>query len=153
MPTLPIKKERKPSYLRKLLGFYFAPVWQSFFTIFYFVFFFYFSIFHSGKIVIASNFALDTFIDSVSVLSLDYLFWGVIFLISLIIPFSISLYAIILFYEVWSKSKWIMSQKILTTVAIVLAVPLVIMLMDNVIRTAAQQEPLQPFIESNNLQI
>jgi len=150
MSPLPIKKPQKQSYLRRMLSFYFAPVWQSFFTILYFVFFFYFSVFHSGKVIVALNFVATTFIGSTSILTLDYLYWGVIFLISLIIPFSLSLYALLLFYEVW-KGNWETSNKFLMTITIMLTVPLVIMLMDNIIRTAGQQEALRTFIEANNL--
>ena len=146
------KKAKKPSYLKKILAFYFAPVWQSFFTIFYLIFFAYFTIFHSGKILVALNFLLYTFFNSTTVFALDYLFWGVIFIIGLIIPFSVSLYSIILFYEVW-KSNWKQSNKFLTILAIILAVPLVIILMRDIVHTSGSQESLTEFVQINNLQI
>lgn len=144
------KPEKKPSYLKKILCFYFAPVWQSFFSIFYLVFFFYFSVFHSGKILVAFDFLLYTFINSSSILTLDYLFWGVVFIMGLIIPFAISLYAIVLFYEIW-RGSWLPAHKVLTTISIILAVPLIIILMDNVTRISGGQDALQQFITLNKI--
>lgn len=149
---MPITKEKERSYFKKILSYYFAPVWESFFKILYLIFFFWFLVFNSGKLLIAFNFFLDTLFQSPSVLTIEYLFWGVVFIISLIIPFSISLYAIILFYEIWTGA-WQKSYKFLSTTAIILAIPLVIILMDDVTRTAGNQEPLIPFVEEHNLNI
>lgn len=147
------KKEKQPSYLKKLMRYYFRPVWQSFFTVLYLVFFAFFLVFNSGKLLIAADFVVYTILQSAAILTVTYLFWGVTFIISLIIPFSISLYAIIIFYEIWGKSSWETYNKILATIAIILAVPLVIILMDDITRTAGNQLPLLPFVQENNLNI
>ncbi|MEX0934155.1 MAG: hypothetical protein WD003_02800 [Candidatus Paceibacterota bacterium] len=148
-----IKKEKKSSYFKLLIRYYFRPVWESFFTILYLVFFAYFLVFNAGKLWIAVKFVVSTFFSGASILTITYLFWGVTFIITLIIPFSISLYAIIIFYEIWGKSTWEKYNKTLATIAIILAVPLVIILMDDITRTAGTQSELLPFIQENELRI
>ena len=147
------KKEKEPSYTMTILSYYFAHTWESFFKILYLIFFAYFLIFNSGKIIVAFNFIVYTLLASPSILTLQYLFWGVIFLISLIIPFSVSLYAITLFYEIWVKSIWKLSYKYLMTISIILAVPLIIIFMDDITRTAGNEAPLLPFTIENQLDI
>ena len=145
--------EIKRSYLKRVTLFYFAPIWQSFFAIFYLLFFFYFAVFHSGKVVLAIKFLLYTIGNSVELLGLSYLFLGVIFLISLIIPFSVSIYAILLLFEIWEDTDWEHSIKLFVTALIILTVPLLIIVMDDVIRLVASQPQLQEFIFLNNLNI
>lgn len=144
--------ERQKSYFKKLLSFYFAPAWQSFFTILYLVFFSYFAIFHSGKIVLAFKFILYTLKNSTLLLGLEYLFWGVMFLITLIIPFSVSLYSILLFYEMWT-SNWDRSRKLLVTALIIVAIPIIVITMDEIIRLVASQETLREFVVTNQLRV
>lgn len=144
------QQERK--YLKRMLHFYFRTRWESFFTILYFVFFSYFAIFHSGKLFVALKFLFYTFVQSPGLLELPFLFWGVVFIISLIIPFSISLYAIFLLYEVW-ESNWEYTRKLLFTALLITAIPLLIIAMDEIIRFVAGQGVLSEFIFINKLQI
>lgn len=144
-------EEKKP-YISRVFSFYFAPHWQSFFTILYLVFFLYFAVFHSGKLLIAFNFALYTIYGSASLLGLSYLFWGVAFLISLIIPFSVSAYAIFLFYEIWHDS-WPERYKLLATALIIIGVPIIIVVMDEIIRIVGSQPELAEFMILNQLRI
>ena len=139
------KEHAKKSYLGHLFSFYFAPPSQSFFTILYLISFSYFAIFHSGKILLALKFLLYTLKNSESILGLGYLFWGVTFLIGLIIPFSVSLYAIFLFFEVW-RGKWERNKKILLTVSLIVGVPAIIIVMDDIIRFVGNQAVLREFI-------
>ena len=143
---------KEKHYFKKVIGFYFAPVWQSFFTILYFVFFGYFAIFHSGKIVLAFKFIVYTLGNSTLLLGLEYLFWGVVFLISLIIPFSVSFYALLLLYEVWN-AQWDKRQKVLMTLLMLFATPLVIIIMDDIIRLVAGQDVLREFVVLHHLNI
>lgn len=140
------------SYLRNMLAFYFAPLWQSFFTILYLVFFFYFAVFNSGKIWVALKFLFYTLANSPSLLSLDYLFWGVLFLIGLIIPFSVSTYAIFMFYEVW-RGAWDKSLKFLVTLGLLVGIPFIIIIMDEVTRAMGNHAVLQEFVIKNKLNI
>ncbi len=137
-------------YLKKFFRFYFhvAPIWRSFFTIFYLAFFAYFAVFYSGKLWIAFNFILYTIAHSVSFLTLNYLFWGVIFLIALIIPFSVSFYSIFLLFEIWQHNDgWTKKRKSLLTILVIIAVPLVIVLMDEVVRIVIKQDILKAFVD------
>ncbi len=137
-------------YLRRFFKFYFhvAPIWRSFLTIFYLVFFAYFAVFYSGKLWIALNFILYTIAHSVSFLTLNYLFWGVIFLVSLIIPFSASFYSIFLLFEIWQHNDgWTKKRKSLLTILVVIAVPLIIVLMDEVVRIVIKQDILKAFVD------
>ena len=144
------KKERH--YFKKILGFYFEPVWQSFFRIFYFIFFGYFAVFHSGKIFISSKFIYHTLANSTLLLGLSYLFWGVTFLIALIIPFSASVYALLLLYEIW-HSHSDKHQKMLVSLLVLFATPFVIIVMDDIIRYVASQNVLREFVVLNHLNI
>lgn len=141
---------KNKAYIKTLFKFYFdiRPIWRSFLTIFYLVFFSYFAFFYSGKLWIALKFIIYTVTNSVSFLTLNYLFWGVIFLITLIVPFSISFYAIFLLFETWQHNDgWTKWRKILFTFLIFLAVPLIIYLMDKSIRVVIEQDILKPFVK------
>lgn len=144
--------EKNPSYAKQMFTFYFAPIWQSFFRIFYLIFFSYFAIFHSGKIWVAIKFIFYTLWNSTALIGLSYLFWGVTFLISLIIPLSISLYAIPLLFKVWSEKNKL-SNKFLATLVLVLGIPLIIILMDEVIRATINQPILREFVLLNDINV
>ena len=145
--------EAQKSYLKQVTQFYFAPIWQSFFTIFYLLFFFYFIVFHSGKLWLAFKFTLYTFGRSSDLLGLSYLFLGVVFLISLIVPFSVSVYAILLLFEVWRETDWEQSVKLFVTALIIITVPLLIIVMDDIIRLVASQPQLQEFVFLNHIRL
>lgn len=136
-----------------MLQFYFAPVWQSFFTMLYLLFFLYFSIFYVGNLMLALKFLLYTIANSAQLLALGYLFWGVVFLIGLIIPFSLSVYAILLFFEIWTRNKWEIKHKLLFTALILTATPLLIVIIDEIIRVVASQDVLREFVIRNELLI
>src|SRR3989338_768632 len=119
-------EKRKP-YLQQLLSFFFAPIWPSFFTIFYLLFFSYFALFYIGHIIIAIKFLIYTIRHSTQLLGLGYLFWGAAFMISLVVPFAVSLYAIFLAHEIW-KGVWEERQKWMSLIFVVLAVPLIVVL-------------------------
>lgn len=140
------------SYLKKLSKFYFAPVWQSVFTILYLLFFLYFALFYIGNISLALEFIWHTILHSGSLLGLSYLLWGVAFLITLIVPFSISLYSIFLLYEIWHMA-WKKNEKILGTIMIIVLVPLIIIAMDEIIRIVASQTVMGDFVLKNQLNV
>ena len=148
------EKKEKKSYIKRLFAFYFAPVWYSFLTILYLLFFLYFTIFYSGHILTAYRFLIYTFKNSASLLGLDYLFYGVAFLITLVIPFSISLYSILFLYDIWNvEKKWTKDRKILITVIIIIIIPLVIILIDNIIRIITDVKIFREFLILNDLLI
>src|SRR3989344_2503598 len=112
---------QKPSYIRKLLSFYFARRWQSLLATFYFVVFGYSAVFYLGNLWLSLKFLWYTLFHSAQLLALPYLFWGVLFLVGLLIPFAASIYALILCYEVWNGglSKW---PRVWATMALIVAV-------------------------------
>lgn len=140
------------NYLKRIFNFYFAPEWQSALTILYLVFFSYFAAFYLGNVWLALKFILHTIVNSGSLLGLAYLFWGVIFLVTLIIPFSVSLYALLLLYDIWHR-KWPKNEKVLGTLIIIVLVPLVIIAMDGIVRIVVQQSVLFDFVNMYNLNI
>jgi hypothetical protein len=143
--------EKKP-YLKQLIAFYFAAKWRSFFTILYLLTFVYFSVFYLGNLLIALRFVSYTIRNSVLLLGLDYLFWGVAFIISLVIPFAVSFYAIFLLFEIW-RGSFDHQQRTIATVLIIILVPLIVVSMDYIIRIVADQSVLQDFVVTNGLSI
>ena len=85
-------------------------------------------------------------------LALPYLFWGVLFLVGLLIPFAASIYALILCYEVWNGglSKW---PRMWATAALILAVFAIIISANEMTRFVAGQEELAAFITAQELEI
>lgn len=146
------QEKEKTSYLKQLIAFYFAAQWRSFFTILYLLTFIYFSIFYLGNLLIAFRFVIYTIKNSILLLGLEYLFFGVAFIISLVIPFAVSFYAVFLLFEIW-RGKWEGQQKTIATVLIVILVPLIVISMDYIIRIVADQSVLRDFIITNNLSI
>ena len=143
-------EQKKKSYFKQVISFYLAPTWQSLLSILYLLFFFYFVVFYFGNITLALKFILFTLINSGSLLGLSYLLWGVFFLVSLLVPFFVSIYAIVLPYEIW-KNDWEKTQKTLVTALIVVGILFAIFFADEVVRLAAEQPELLIFVESNEL--
>ena len=143
-------EQKKKSYFKQVISFYLAPTWQSLLLILYLLFFFYFVVFYFGNITLALKFILFTLINSGSLLGLSYLLWGVFFLVSLLVPFFVSIYAIVLPYEIW-KNDWEKTQKTLVTALIVVGILFAIFFADEVVRLAAEQPELLIFVESNEL--
>jgi|SRR3989338_122947 len=144
---------RKKGYLKEVFKFYFKPNWQSaVLTTFYLFFFLYFAVFYTGNVWLAIKFIWYTMMNSGSLLGLSYLFWGVLFLITLIVPFSVSVYALILLYEIWQK-EWEKKDKILGTILLLFIVPALIILTDEIVRLAASRDVLREFSQLNNLNI
>ncbi|MBI2627833.1 MAG: hypothetical protein HYW71_00135 [Candidatus Niyogibacteria bacterium] len=144
---------RKKGYLKEVFRFYFKPNWQSaVLTTFYLFFFSYFAVFYIGNVWLAIKFIWYTMIHSGSLLGLSYLFWGVLFLITLIVPFSVSVYALILLYEIWLKD-WEKKDKVLGTILLIISVPVLIILTDEIVRVAASRDVLREFSQLNSLNI
>lgn len=142
----------KPSYIRKLLSFYFARRWQSLLAAFYFVVFGYSAVFYLGNLWLSLKFLAYTLFHSAQLLALPYLFWGVLFLVGLLIPFAASIYALILCYEVWNGGlpKW---HRVWATMALIVAVFAIIISANKMTRFVAGQEELAEFITAQELQV
>lgn len=148
MPDIP----KKPRYIKRLARFYCQPHWISIATTLYFVIFAYFSIYHFKNIILAFKFIIHTLRIATSLLELSYLLWGVLFIVGLILPFTVSMTALFFPYEV-SKAEWNTERKILVMGLLVIAVLSIVVAIDEFIKIVASQEPLQGFIIRNELQI
>lgn len=137
----------KLPYYKKVLNFYFAPLWRTFFTVLYFLFFAYFALFYLDHLILGVRFLYYTFFLPTLLLTLDYLFWGASFVVLLVIPFSISLYALFIPFELMRKLDWTRNQKILVALVVALATIDVVVLADILIRIAENQPPIIRFLQ------
>lgn len=138
------------SYLKRVLGFYFSPVLWSFFTILYLLFFFYFILFYLDNVILAVKFMLYTFNTSTTLLNLPYLFWGALFILSLIVPFSLSIYAICLPYEIVQLKTTDFKKGLLIALVLISTID-AILIADMATRYIAHQAPIAPFVEAHGL--
>ena len=143
-------QDNPPSYIGKLLSFYFARRWQSFLTIFYFAVFGYFAIFYLGNLWLSLKFIFYTLLNSGKLLGLPYLFWSVGFLVALLVPFVASVYALLLCHEIWS-GPWKQQYKALGVAILVITALSVIVSADEIIRVVADQDELREFVTNEEL--
>ncbi len=141
----------KQTYFKKVVIFYFAPLWRTFFTTLYLLCFGYFVIFFSDYILLGVRFLYYTFTLPTIALTLDYLFWGSAFVVMLVIPFSISLYAIFIPFELMKKLDWTRNQKILVAFVVALATIDVVVASDIVVRIIEKQPPIVRFLQEIEL--
>ena len=135
----------------RVLGFYFAPLLRSFITVLYLGFFIYFAIFYFDNIILAIKFLWYTFDISTPLLDIAYLFWGALFFIALLIPFSLSLYAIILPYEIMKHQIWDSAKKWLLVILVLLTTIDAIIVADKAVHLIAEQPTIVPFVQQENL--
>ncbi len=143
---------KKPHYLRRIARFYSRPHWVSLLTTLYLVCFAYFSIYHLNNIILAIKFIFHTLRIATSLLELSYLLWGVLFIVALILPFTISFSALFFPYEVW-RTDWNTERKVIVMALLIAVVLLSVSLIDELIKIIALQDPLQGFVIQNQLQI
>ncbi len=143
--------EQEKTTLKQLTDFYFANSWYSFFTITYLLFFLYSAVFYFDNVILAIKFLFYTLGLSTPLLSLGYLFWGTAFIITLIIPFSVSLSAIFILENLWTKTELQIKQKLISTIFAIIIIVTIIITMDDIIRNVAQQSYLIDFTQSQNL--
>ncbi|TSC84423.1 MAG: hypothetical protein G01um101417_229 [Parcubacteria group bacterium Gr01-1014_17] len=141
----------KQTYMKKVLSFYFAPLWRTFFTTLYLLCFGYFVIFFSDYVILAIRFLYYTFTLPTIALTLDYLFWGASFIVMLVIPFSISLYAIFIPFELMKKLDWTRNQKIAVAFIVALATIDIVVASDIFIRLIEKQPPIVRFLQEIEL--
>ncbi len=144
--------KQKESYGLKVLGFYFAPQIRSFFTVLYLIFFTYFIIFYFDNLTLAAKFILYTVSNSTIALGLGHLFWGSFFVIALILPFSVSFYAIFIPYEIKIR-PWETAKKILLIILVFLATVDAVIVLDYMIRYIEGQTPIKVFMEKMRIEL
>ncbi|MFA6095330.1 MAG: hypothetical protein WC767_00590 [Candidatus Paceibacterota bacterium] len=145
------KKEEKKSYLSRLANFYFAPKPRSVLTIFFLIVYGFFVVYYIDNVFLAFRYVTYIVFGTTVLQDTSYLLWGVSFILSLILPFSISLYSIFLLYEVWQDTQWSRYAKGFVTFGFILFGLLVISMMDDAARYVARQDVMQSFMEDMNL--
>jgi hypothetical protein len=144
-------KDKEESYLKEVLHFYFSPELRTIGTLIYFGVFGYFTLYYIDNIFLTFKFMLYILLGHTALSGTGFLFAGVIFVLSLIMPFFISFYSIFVLHRVWDKRSWSGSAKWITTGLIVLVSLLIIVVSDNAARAAARKPAMQSFIEDANL--
>ena len=146
-------QEDDQSYVGKVTHFYFAPVMRAIFSTLYLTFFLYFILFYAKNVFLAVAFLFYTVITSTPLLNLSYLFWGAAFVISLLIPFTLSVYAIFLPYEISIQPEWHKVRKGLLIALVLFTTLDAIIITDYAIRYVAKQTPIVPFAETHKLTV
>ncbi|MBI5134097.1 MAG: hypothetical protein HZA81_01805 [Candidatus Taylorbacteria bacterium] len=148
---MPEKPKEKESYMRHVLHFYFAPELRSVGTIFYLVIFGYFTLYYVDNLLLAIKFLFHTLLGGTALTGISYLFTGMAFVISLVLPFFISFYSIFVLHRIWHTPQWAIYIKWLMTAVIIAGSLFLIILSDESARVAARQDVMRGFIEDSNL--
>jgi hypothetical protein len=118
----------------------------------YLIVFGYTALYYFHNVLLAIRFVWYTIFTSSSFQSLDHLFWGIGFVISLIIPFSLSVTAIFLLYKIWKEEKdWSLDFKWLITIFIIVGGLFLVVLTDKTSHIVGRQGALESFIEDSGL--
>ncbi|MBX4209151.1 hypothetical protein KW799_00415 [Candidatus Parcubacteria bacterium] len=148
---MPEKSNAKDIYYKKVLNFYFAPELRSIGTLMYLGIFGYFTLYYIDNLFLAIRFILYILLGHTALSGTAFLFTGLAFVVSLVLPFFISFYAIFVLHRVWEKPTWATYVKWLITIVIVLGSVPAIVISDSAARIAARQPVMQSFIEDVNL--
>jgi hypothetical protein len=129
-----------------LKQFYFNSSWYSLFTTSYLFLFFYFAIAYLNNVFVAIAFVFRTFTTSTALIPMSNIAWGAIYVISLLIPFTISIFAIVALPNIWQRTGWKKDQRLLATIAIVVVIFVVMLIASDLIETVSQSSALVPFL-------
>ncbi len=139
-------------YMVELIHFYFAPRLRSVITILYAIVYSYTALYYTENVYLAFKYIFYTIITSTVLLSISHLFWGILFILTLILPFTLSLYAVFLLYQVWKKhDTWSWHIRLATISLFVIGSISAIVVMDDLVRYVASQDELRSFIEDHYL--
>jgi hypothetical protein len=105
---------------------------------------------HFYYIIIALKFFWYTITISKQLVGINEIFWGLIFALSLMVPFSVSLYALAVPYEI-SLKKWKFDKKAIAITLLSLLVIFTVVIMDKVLTATATQPGVIDFVIQNNL--
>lgn len=133
-----------------IFNFYFNARWQTILTTQFLIIASYLCFFYIGNIWNALKFAYFTLAFSADMLGLNFALWGVLFEISIIIPFLASFYSIFLLPKIWD-SKYHISQKALMTLLVIIIVPTLIVIADTLARYALDTYVLRDFVNIHNI--
>ena len=141
-----IKKEER------FWKFYFRSRWQTGLTTHFLFAVIYLILFYIGNLWVAIKFAYYTFVSSAQMLGLAFVLWGVIFEISIIVPFISSLYSVLLLPSIW-RSKFSILQKSFLTIIMIVVVIMLIVISDTIARYALESDVLQEFVDFYDIEL
>lgn len=145
------KKSEKKSYIKELIHFYFAAKLRSALTIFFLIMYGFFVIYYIDNVFLALEYIFYILLGSNVLQDTSYLLWGLLFILTLVLPFSISVYSIFLLFDIWCKTDWSKYVKTIVTVLFITCGLMAISVMDDAVRAVARQSELASFIEDANL--
>jgi len=145
----PEEEEEKKELIWK---FYFQSRWQTGLTTHFLFAITYLLFFYIGNLWVAAKFAFFTFISSAQMLGLEFALWGVIFEISIIIPFFSSWYAVFLLPSIW-RSQYTKLQKLFLTLLMIMVVVMLIVIADTIARYALEADVLHEFVDFYNIEM
>lgn len=148
---MPEKKEVKKSYLSEVVHFYFAPKLRSVFTILFLLVYGFFVIYYIDNVFLAIRYIFYILLGNNVLQDTSYLFWGLAFILALMIPFSVSIYSIFLLFDIWCKAEWSKYAKGIITTVLIICGLIAITTIDDVARYVARQDTLSSFVEDINL--
>ena len=134
--------DKKPT----LKQFYFNSSWYSLFTTSYLFLFFYFAIAYLDNVFSAIGFVFRTFTVSTTLMPMSTIVWGAIYVISLLIPFTVSLFAIVALPNIWQRINWKKDQRLLATIAITVVILIVMLVASDLIETIGNLDVLTAFL-------
>ncbi len=135
------------TYKKQTLGkFYFNSSWYSLLTTSYLFLFAFFAIFYLDNVFLAIAFVFRTLFASTTLLPMSSAVWGAVYVISLLIPFTVSIFAIFALPKVWGNTKWKKDQSLLITIGLTIAILVIMLLASDLIQTISKLDVLIPFI-------
>lgn len=137
-------------YATSVARYYFSPKLRSVLTILYFLFFLYFVIFYISHIFLAIRFILRTLFSSTVSLGADYMIWGSIFIVCLVIPFFVSVFALVLPYEM-RKRAWPRTTRFVLVGLTAFIMVNFIMFVDFSIGYVEKKAPIKAFIDERGI--
>lgn len=145
------KKPEKKSYIKELTHFYFAAKLRSVLTIFFLIMYGFFVVYYLDNVFLALHYIFYILLGSNVLQDTSYLLWGLLFILTLVLPFSISIYSIFLLFDIWCKTDWSKYVKTIVTALFIVCGLMTISIMDDAARAVARQGELSSFIEDVNL--
>jgi hypothetical protein len=129
-----------------LKQFYFNSSWYSLLTTSYLFLFSFFAIFYLDNVFSAIAFVFRTLFVSTTLLPMSSAVWGAAYVISLLLPFTVSISAIFALPKIWATPTWKKDQKILATIAITIVILVVMLIASDLIQTIGKLDVLAPFV-------
>jgi NADH:ubiquinone oxidoreductase subunit 6 (subunit J) len=108
--------------------------------------FFYLAIAYLDNIFSAIGFVFHTFSISTTTIPMSQTLWGAIYVVCLLVPFTVSVSAIVALPKIWQKDNWKKDQKLLASVILTVAILLIMLIASDLIQTIGKLEILKSFI-------